>query len=256
MRMKTLWMHLPAPRCFRPLQRTIHLGCRTRSWTIFKHFIFNSLILPRKETSMPSVIANGTQETRLLHGGLQLDFADALCESLSTRTQHKKTSKNHRSSPKSLFLPLLRHPCRRCNLPTLCVGEVPCSPARHHWHLAFLDPGSWVLPPAIGHVSTTSAYVDHGLHIWRCFLPTCIKFPPTLHPCILDLVQHHVANANEAGHSLSASGMACVFTWVTPWHYGMKPWKTETAAKDIKTRPVLVQKKARDSKRFICSKWW
>lgn len=39
----------------------------------------------------------------------------------------------------------------------------------------------------------------------------------------------------------------------TPWHYGMKPWKTETAAKDIKTRPVLVQKKARDSKRFICS---
>lgn len=92
MRMKTLWMHLPAPRCFRPLQRTIHLGCRTRSRTIFKHFIFNSLILPRKETSMPSVIANGTQ-TSLLHGGLQLDFADALCESLSTRTQHKKHRK-------------------------------------------------------------------------------------------------------------------------------------------------------------------
>lgn len=146
-------MHLPAPRCFRPLQRTIHLGCRTRSRTIFKHFIFNSLILPRKETSMPSVIANGTQ-TRLLHGGLQLDFADALCESSSTRTQHKKTSKNHRSSPRILFLPLLRHPCRRCNLPPLnryalerCLG--PLHWHWHHWHLAFLDPGSWVLPPAI-----------------------------------------------------------------------------------------------------------
>ena len=41
----------------------------------------------------------------------------------------------------------------------------------------------------------------------------------------------------------------------TPWHHGMKPWKTETAAKDIKTRPVLVQKKQgkRLKEKKICS---
>ena len=137
-------MHLPAPRCFRPLQRTIHLGCCTRSRTIFKHFIFNSLILPRKETSAPSVIANGTQ-TRLLHGGLQLDFADALCESSSTRTQHKQHRKTVDLLPGfSSCLSYVIHAgvatCQRYALER-------CHALHWHWHLAFLDPGSWVLPP-------------------------------------------------------------------------------------------------------------
>ena len=182
-----------------------------------KQFIFKSLILLTKllcnlsQTGPKRVCSTVVSNSISPMPCVKAPIIDLLLCSLrfgnKAQGHNTKNIKKYRSSPR-ILLPLLRHPCRCCNLPRF-VGGLCHALHWHHWHLAFLDPGSWVLPPG------------HGLHKFGDIFLTCFQFPPTFHPYILDLVQHHVANANEAGHSLSASGMACVFSRV---HLGITVW--------------------------------
>ena len=252
-----VWLHLPAQRCFLPLQRTIHLKCRTRPHGMKHHgpwsnlfFMFVSfqfkcinchswvkqrykkksthlqLFDSGLETSMQSAVTLQTgPQTRLLHGGLQLDFADALCEShddlilcwrrFGNKAKVHQNTKSHAISPgiSSWSLSYVIHAgvatCQR----SLCIRNVPCSPCSSAptlaitgtLHFLIQEAGSFPLAQRVttdlGHVSTVSTG-GNGFSAHLEMFPTCCQFPPT-HPYTLDLVQHHVANANEAGHSLS-----------------------------------------------------